>query len=74
MSLKKRYCLEISGQNHTWLFEVLVDPKYIKEWRQDGIEISELCNTIPEWIVEAGLTKVWCFFQDIFHFKNPFAK
>jgi hypothetical protein len=71
---KKLYSLSIRGRQHSWNFHVYVDPKYVPEWRADGIEIDEVCNTIPEWVVNAGLLRPWCFFQDLFHFKNPFVK
>ncbi len=72
--LKKRYSLSIQGKNHHWTFDVMVDPQYINEWRADGIIIEEIHNTIPVWIVDCGLTKQWCFFQDCFNFKNPFSR
>lgn len=69
---KKLYGLEVRGRHHTWSFHVYVDPKYIQEWRDDGLEIDEIGNTIPERVVDLGLTRIWCFVQDVFHFKNPF--
>jgi hypothetical protein len=56
-----------SGKNYS--FNFYGDPKYLDEWREDGLEIDEVINTIPEWIVMLGLTKGWIFFQDIFNFK-----
>lgn len=70
---KKLYSLTIQGKDHVWGFDVLVDPQYVEEWRADGITIDEVCNVIPTWVVALGLLRVWCFFQDGFHFKNPFA-
>ena len=71
---KKLYALTVRGHQYRWDFPVMVDPKYVEEWRRDGIEIDEVCNTIPGWVAEAGLETAWCFFQDIFHLKNPFAR
>jgi hypothetical protein len=70
--MKKHYSLSIRGRQHSWSFHIMVDPQYVPEWRADGLEINEICNTIPEWIVGAGLIRPWCFLQDLFHFKNPF--
>lgn len=69
--MKKLYTLTVKGQDKSWCFEVMIDPKYVEEWRSDGIEIYELVNTIPEWVVAIGMLKPWCFFQDVFNFKNP---
>jgi|TARA_R110000822_G_scaffold6177_1_gene26109 hypothetical protein len=38
-------------------------------------ETDEEVNSIPAWWVYSGLSVRWfCFFQDIFNFKNPFKK
>lgn len=68
---KKLYGLRIQGDRHFWSFDVMVDPQYVQEWRDDGIEIDEIVNTIPAWITDLGLVRAWCFLQDLFHFKNP---
>lgn len=69
---KRLLGLEVRGYTKKWGFTFYGDPKYIPEWRADGIEISEIENIIPEWVVSFGLTRVWCFFQDVWNFKNPF--
>lgn len=67
--MKKLCSITIKGKQHTWSFHTFVDIKYLNEWREDGIEIYEIENIIPKWIVDAGLLKVWCFLQDIWHGK-----
>lgn len=52
-------------------FHANVDTKHVPEWQRRGIEIYPLLNTVPTWVAELGLTKPWCFMQDIFNFKNP---
>lgn len=69
---KKLLSISIKGKTKNWSFNFYGDSKYLDEWREDGLEIDEVVNTIPEWIVMLGLTKGWIFFQDIFNFKNPF--
>ena len=59
-----------SGRSYSFPFQG--NPKYLKEWREDGLEINELCNTIPVWVVRVGLARQWCFVQDVFRFRNPF--
>ena len=67
--MKKLLSLEVKGAEKDWSFSFYADPKYINEWRQDGLEINEICNTIPEWVADMELVKPWIFFQDLFNFK-----
>lgn len=69
---KRLYLLHLRGNQHEWGFNVYIDPVHVDDWRADGIEIYEVCNVIPAWVVNAGLSRVWVFLQDLFHFKNPF--
>jgi len=71
---KKLHILEVRGKSHSWIFPVYVDPQYLDDWREDGLEINVVENTVPEWVASLGLSHVWCFIQDLFHFKNPLAK
>ena len=72
------YIIEIKGNEHTWEFPVEINPRYLKEWRADGLKIDELVNTVPNWkvldfnlpilgkrIIPLPPTKLWCFFQDL---------
>jgi len=62
---KKTYCLNVRGRKKEWCFLVEIDPKYINEWREDGLQIDEVVNTIPQWYVDLGLpVKLWCAVQD----------
>jgi len=65
----KLLSIEIKGKHKTWSFSFYGNPKYLDEWREDGLKINEVINTIPVWIVNLRLTKMWCFFQDLFNFK-----
>jgi len=67
--MKKLYSVEIRGVEKHWSFPFYGDSKYLEEWRADGLEINEIINVIPEWVVNAGLLKPWVFFQDLFNFK-----
>lgn len=71
---KKLLSITVRGKHRTWEFEFLGDPQYLAEWRADELNIDEVCNVIPEWVVNAGLLKPWCFLQDLFNFKNPWSK
>lgn len=61
--------IQIKGHEKTWSFTTDVDLKYLPEWWADGLEIYELCNTIPVWVPRIGLTRIWCCVQDLLNFK-----
>lgn len=69
----KLLSVTVRGNRKTWVFNFYGDPRYIEEWRADGLEIDVIENVIPEWVVHAGLTRPWCFLQDVFNF-NWFRK
>ena len=69
---KKLYSITVTGDTKTYSFDTYVDPRYIDEYRAEGIDIDEIVNTIPQWVVDIGMLKPWVFMQDIFNFKNPF--
>jgi hypothetical protein len=69
---KKLLSVTVQGKEKKWSFNFYEDPKYIQEWRNDGLVIYEILNTVPVWVVDFGLLKPWVFFQDVFNFKNPF--
>lgn len=62
----KPYTLTVKTESgKEFSFTTLVDPKYVEEWRAEGIEINELLNVIPEWVVDLGLMRPYIFFQDL---------
>ena len=67
---KKLMRVTVRGARHKWSFRTYADPKYLSEWHADGVDIVELANTVPMWL-PAGLTRAWCFAQDVFNFLNP---
>lgn len=69
---KKLLSIAVKGKKHVWGFDFYADPKHIKEWRDDGLDVVQIENIVPEWIVDLGLIKPWCFLQDLWNFKNPF--
>jgi hypothetical protein len=69
---KKLMIANVRGKQSTWGFSFYGDPKHIEEWRADGLDVIEIANVIPEWIAELGLTRAWCFAQDVFNFRSPF--
>jgi len=71
---KKQMSILVVGKEKTWSFNFLGDPKHLEEWKKDGLDVEEVINSIPDWAVELGWVRPWCFFQDIINFKNPFSK
>lgn len=70
--MKKRYLLVVRGKQHEWLFKIDAAPEHVVDWRDDGLEVNELVNSIPYWIAGTVLMRPWIFIQDVFHFRNPF--
>ena len=64
---KKILEVQVCGKNCKWGFQFTGDTKYLPEWRADGLEINEIVNIIPEWVVDVGLTRLWCLVQDVLY-------
>lgn len=62
--MKKLLSVVVHGKYKTWDFNFVGDDKYLEEWREDGLEIEEVCYTIPVWVVNMKLTRIWCLLQD----------
>lgn len=69
--MKHLMSVTVRGKAHTWSFHFDGDPKYLQEWRDDGLEVYEIYNSFPEWL-PSPLIRSWCFVQDVFNFRNPF--
>lgn len=70
----KLLCIHIRGRHKSWGFNFYGDPKYLDEWREDGLEVTEIVNTVPAWVVDIGMVRPWIFMQDILNFKNPWGR
>lgn len=69
---EKLMSVSVKGKEKLWSFNFYGDEKYINDWVSDGLDIDIIENVIPMWVVDVGLTRPWCFVQDLFNFKNPF--
>jgi hypothetical protein len=67
--MNKLMSVEVKGKTKLWSFEFYGDPKYLDEWREDGLEVNEIIYTVPVSVVNAGLAGVWMKAQDIFNFR-----
>jgi len=63
----KRYALMIRGRRNEWSFPVWAKPEHVEEWREDGLIVDEVLNVIPQWVVDLGLTRPWCWLQDVLY-------
>ena len=51
-----KLALTIQGKNHSWVWIVEGDPKYLEEWRDDGLEIDEIIIIVPAWWIDMGFS------------------
>lgn len=63
--MKRLMSIEVRGRDHSWGFLFEGDPAHLEDWRADGLEVYEVCNVIPEWVVSLGLTRPWCWAQNV---------
>jgi len=70
---KKLLSINVRGKKDTWGFEFYGDPKLIDEWRADGLDVIEIANLIPAWVVDLGLTRPWNRLQSLLNFRNPWG-
>lgn len=66
-----RATIHVNGKTSLWGVDWHASQEQIDAMRADGVEVFILENVIPSWVVDSGLTRTWCFFQDIWNFKNP---
>ncbi len=71
--MKRHLSITVRGNQRQWSFKFDGDPKYLAEWREDGLEVDEVYNSIPEWL-PSWLMRPWCAIQDVFHFRNPMGR
>ena len=71
---KKKMSITVRGHKNSYSFDFMGDPAHLDQWREDGLEVYEIHNTVPEWVADIGLIRAWCFMQDLFNFKNPFKR
>jgi hypothetical protein len=72
--MRKSVTLSVRGKRSEWAIDCHMSQGQIDAMNEDGIEVFELHHSIPMWAVDLGLTRPWCFVQDVFNFRNPFHK
>lgn len=68
-----RCVVDVRGKQSEWGIPCDLSRDAINAMRDDGLHIIIPENIIPGWVADIGLARPWCFLQDLWHFKNPFA-
>lgn len=71
--LKRRVTLSVRGKAHEWAIDCDMKQDQIDAMTADGIEVGIVHHSVPMWAVDLGLLRPWCFVQNVFNFRNPFA-
>lgn len=58
--------ITVRGQRKEWSFNFYGDQKHLDAWHKDGLNVHVIINSVPVWVNDLGLSKVWFFFQDLF--------
>jgi hypothetical protein len=65
----ERYGIELEGETSRWSFPIYLTDDVKKAMEGDGVEVFEITNVIPKWVIDRGFARAWCFFQDLFNFR-----
>lgn len=66
------FTVTVRGKMSEW--SVRVPPEQAAAMREDGFEVHEIVNTIPEWVVNVGLQRIWCAAQDIWNWPSTWGR
>jgi hypothetical protein len=70
---KKLMFVEVRGDRSQWMFEFYGNPRFLPDWRSDGLTVEVIENTVPAWLPAWFPVRLWCGLQDVFNFRNPFG-
>lgn len=70
----RTYIIEHHGNTHTWALLIRRTEEAAADMRADGIELHEMTNTVPFWVAELGLARLWCFAQDIWNWPSDWGR
>ncbi len=59
------WIVTVRGKTSEW--SAYVTESQAKAMREDGLEVFEVVNTIPAIIATLGLSRPWCFLQDVWN-------
>ena len=72
--MKRLAIIEVRGRTGEWGIPAQLSDQTIEDMRADGVEIIVPENSVPGWIVSAGLVTPWIFLQDIYLLRNPWRR
>lgn len=58
-----RYRVMVRGKTSEW--GVTVGQEQAEDMREDGFEVYEIVNTIPAWVADLGLARLWAAMEDL---------
>lgn len=70
--MAKMYLTSVRGREKRWCLQFAGTPEQLRDMREDGVEVDEIENTIPESLPRFIPVRWWCFVQDCLGFRNPF--
>lgn len=59
-----KYQVIVKDRERSWCL-YFDNPDQARDMQADGFDISVVVNSIPEWVVDIGLLRPWCFVQDV---------
>ena len=62
--MKKALQIVVQGKTAAFAFSFQGDPKHIPEWTAQGLQVDEVVNSVPVWVVRVRLTRLWIAVQD----------
>lgn len=66
--MKRLLFVEVQGKSGNYVFHFNGDPKYVAEWLADGLNVGVIEHTVPIWVVEMRLQRLWCAVQQGWRF------
>lgn len=63
--MQRLYSVTVRGKNSEWCWYRHGTPEHAADWRADGLEVVEIVNEGPGWVIGFGLLKPWCWLQDL---------
>ena len=66
----KRYTVQLPTPHGTTIGVVAhLTTEQVDNLRRNGYEVDRCLNLVPDWAVRAGLTRAYCFLEDLLTFQ-----
>ncbi len=70
--MKQKMLITVQGKTGKFVFDFVGDDKYLQDWIDEGLEINVVMYSIPKWVVNLGLMRVWMKASDIWQLMRLF--